>query len=221
MKIAVLFLVFFFQAEDGIRYLTVTGVQTCALPISGSGSSPGPVKTDQYSGDFLYNISTKDTLHLYYAWQQDARTEPNLQLNNIAGFGDHRTAHRQIGTINEVHIFSPNVVNEARFGFNRIAISFVDSFNAVSSDYGIPNGVTAPIGLPQITVNDLGLNFGGPSGFPQGRFVTTGVLSDTLTYLKGKHSIKTGGEFRRFDGNNYSSTAGTVNFTTTTNFING
>src|SRR2546430_13559588 len=28
------FIFFFFQAEDGIRYLTVTGVQTCALPIS-------------------------------------------------------------------------------------------------------------------------------------------------------------------------------------------
>src|SRR5207245_3218605 len=27
---------FFFQAEDGIRDATVTGVQTCALPISGS-----------------------------------------------------------------------------------------------------------------------------------------------------------------------------------------
>src|SRR2546430_4537344 len=27
---------FFFQAEDGIRDLTVTGVQTCALPISGN-----------------------------------------------------------------------------------------------------------------------------------------------------------------------------------------
>src|SRR3989440_264896 len=26
---------FFFQAEDGIRHLIVTGVQTCALPISG------------------------------------------------------------------------------------------------------------------------------------------------------------------------------------------
>src|SRR5205085_3710578 len=25
---------FFFQADDGIRHLTVTGVQTCALPIS-------------------------------------------------------------------------------------------------------------------------------------------------------------------------------------------
>src|SRR2546430_7546376 len=28
---------FFFQAEDGIRDLTVTGVQTCALPIFGLG----------------------------------------------------------------------------------------------------------------------------------------------------------------------------------------
>src|SRR5262249_57865484 len=28
-----LYFVFFFQAEDGIRYWSVTGVQTCALPI--------------------------------------------------------------------------------------------------------------------------------------------------------------------------------------------
>src|SRR5256886_12666510 len=35
-------LFFFFQAEDGIRDLTVTGVQTCALPISrGSDSRSG------------------------------------------------------------------------------------------------------------------------------------------------------------------------------------
>src|SRR5256886_7076493 len=33
---------FFFQAEDGIRDLTVTGVQTCALPIS--IVSPGSAK---------------------------------------------------------------------------------------------------------------------------------------------------------------------------------
>src|SRR5205085_4956315 len=43
---------FFFQAEDGIRDLTVTGVQTCALPISatslfgteGPMTSPSAVK---------------------------------------------------------------------------------------------------------------------------------------------------------------------------------
>src|SRR2546427_536638 len=35
--------IFFFQAEDGIRDLTVTGVQTCALPISGAGrTAPAP-----------------------------------------------------------------------------------------------------------------------------------------------------------------------------------
>src|SRR6266516_6633492 len=33
MKLSVCFF-FFFQAEDGIRARTVTGVQTCALPIS-------------------------------------------------------------------------------------------------------------------------------------------------------------------------------------------
>src|SRR2546430_11246104 len=31
---------FFFQAEDGIRDLTVTGVQTCALPIAPAGPAP-------------------------------------------------------------------------------------------------------------------------------------------------------------------------------------
>src|SRR5437868_9723949 len=33
------FFFFFFQAEDGIRDRNVTGVQTCALPISGRSSS--------------------------------------------------------------------------------------------------------------------------------------------------------------------------------------
>src|SRR3712207_8627471 len=32
------FFFFFFQAEDGIRDIGVTGVQTCALPISAAGS---------------------------------------------------------------------------------------------------------------------------------------------------------------------------------------
>src|SRR2546430_10330682 len=34
LHVRVQHIVFFFQAEDGIRDLTVTGVQTCALPIS-------------------------------------------------------------------------------------------------------------------------------------------------------------------------------------------
>src|SRR2546427_9302687 len=51
---------FFFQAEDGIRYLTVTGVQTCALPISSlfgkgvsSSSMPGVFNTAANAGSFF------------------------------------------------------------------------------------------------------------------------------------------------------------------------
>src|SRR5256885_4678858 len=35
---------FFFQAEDGIRDYKVTGVQTCALPISQPPRQPKPLK---------------------------------------------------------------------------------------------------------------------------------------------------------------------------------
>src|SRR2546430_12766950 len=42
-------LFFFFQAEDGIRDLTVTGVQTCALPILSveRGASGWPQTSEQ------------------------------------------------------------------------------------------------------------------------------------------------------------------------------
>src|SRR3989475_8478418 len=44
---------FFFQAEDGIRDLTVTGVQTCALPILCWGSYHGPHKHDLPLREFV------------------------------------------------------------------------------------------------------------------------------------------------------------------------
>src|SRR2546429_7365596 len=36
---------FFLQAEGGIRFVAVTGVQTCALPISDSGAVAQPART--------------------------------------------------------------------------------------------------------------------------------------------------------------------------------
>src|SRR5437879_11449182 len=38
---------FFFQAEDGIRDTSVTGVQTCALPISRIDDGPDAFKTGE------------------------------------------------------------------------------------------------------------------------------------------------------------------------------
>src|SRR2546430_3744743 len=44
--------VFFFQAEDGIRDLTVTGVQTCALPILRRRFRTGPFRSGESAGNF-------------------------------------------------------------------------------------------------------------------------------------------------------------------------
>src|SRR5256885_8106874 len=47
MAVGVYCLLFFFQAEDGIRDYKVTGVQTCALPIS---HCPRPQGDDEFHG---------------------------------------------------------------------------------------------------------------------------------------------------------------------------
>ena len=120
------------------------------------------------------------------------------RATRIPGWGDHRAAHRQIGTLSETHIFNPNIVNEVRLGFNRISIAFNPANTIDPTSVGLGDGLSGKVGLPQTTLSDIGLIFGGPSGFPQGRDDTTGVLADTVTMLKGKHTIKWGGEFRRY-----------------------
>src|SRR5207248_7571618 len=64
----ILLIFFFFQAEDGIRYRTVTGVQTCALPILPAGTTPFPFSSSsagacasafRWHGAFIKNRRTK------------------------------------------------------------------------------------------------------------------------------------------------------------------
>src|SRR5690606_13069368 len=49
---------FFFQAEVGIRDFHVTGVQTCALPISSQSSYPSPPN----DGQLFYSINQRELL---------------------------------------------------------------------------------------------------------------------------------------------------------------
>lgn len=196
------------------------------IPVANSGNNyvaftPGPVKIDQFTGDVLHVFSEKDQLHGFYAFQSDVRTEPNLQGNTIPGFGDHRQAHRQVATLNEVHTFNSKLVTESRIGANRINITFLPNTLIDPSTFGIGDGLTGPVGLPQITLSDIGLNFGGPSGFPQGRADTKGVISNTTTYLLGRHTIKGGGEFRRYLGASFTGDTGTLTYASTAvNFTN-
>src|SRR2546421_267125 len=63
---------FFFQAEDGIRHLIVTGVQTCALPIlrlnkrDNSGISPQILSLIPMIGPLHVSLNSRETLFQIY-----------------------------------------------------------------------------------------------------------------------------------------------------------
>ena len=202
-----------------IDTVLVGGVPTQVARFAGAGTAP--VNIDQYTGDVSHNFSSNDRLHGYYAFQRDLRGEPNLQGNTLPGFGDTRQSQRQIFTLNETHIFGPNLTNEARLGFNRVNISFTPNFQVNPEDFDINDGVDQPIGLPQISITGFNFNIGGPTGFPQGRADTTVVVSDTLNYLRGNHSFKFGGEGRRFYNNGFQLDTGSFIFPNVDSFIAG
>src|SRR5882724_3764268 len=185
------------------------------------GSATAPVNIDQGTADISHNISNNIRLHGYYAGQHDLRQEPILQGNTLPGFGDTRESKRQIATVSLDQTLTSSMVNEARLGFNRIHITFSpnDTRNPVA--FGIQDGNNFNAGLPQISINGTGINLGGPSGFPQGRGDTTAVLGDTLSYIRGKHSFKFGGEFRRFYNNNFNGDTGALSFNSVTDFAAG
>src|SRR2546430_6107762 len=93
----VLVYLFFFQAEDGIRDLTVTGVQTCALPILGdaTGSSNAADLADRPAPRISFNYhgqwdATQDAAGLYRSWRGDigqdmAPDSPRTYLIDVTG----------------------------------------------------------------------------------------------------------------------------------------
>lgn len=184
-------------------------------------TAAAPVDVDQWSVDINHNLNERDRLHGYYAIYQRSLSEPNRFGNTIPGFGHITRTLRQIFTLNETHTFGPAMVNEARFGFNRFFSTSTPNVQLNPADFGIRNGVEESIGLPQINVAGGGLNFGGPSNQPSGRGDTTFVVSDTLSWLLGQHSLKIGGEYRQFLNNNFRQVTGSFNFPTIAAFLSG
>src|SRR5205085_9059546 len=80
-----LFFFFFFQAEDGIRDLTVTGVQTCALPIS-----PLPRAHSRLLKSMLRFFLRSDLV------VREARASKGKPEFGLAG-ADHRSEERRVG----------------------------------------------------------------------------------------------------------------------------
>ncbi len=118
--------------------------------------------------------------------------------------------------MNETWVVSPTMVNELRLGANRIHIVFNPDVLANPVGYGINDGVTTPIGLPQITVSGA-FTFGSSAISARGDLTT--VLSDTLSWTHGNHTIKFGGEERRQNSNNITTSPGTFTFPTIAAFL--
>ncbi|MGI8741463.1 MAG: carboxypeptidase regulatory-like domain-containing protein [Bryobacteraceae bacterium] len=199
------------------------------LPLIPSANQPGGgyvsaatanVDIDQGTANISHSFNDSHRLNFYYALQHDLRGEPPAtQGNSFPGDGDHREGRRQIMTINDIKVINTSLVNEARLGYNRIHIIFNANNTLNAADFGINSGTNAPIGLPQIAVTGS-FAFGGIGGFPQGRGDYSAVASDTVSWNRGNHAFKFGGEYRRIDNNNFSLTPGTFTFPSITSFIN-
>jgi hypothetical protein len=185
-----------------------------------SGSATAPVNVGQPTVDIAHNATNRDRMHGYYALQSAQIIEPNRSGNTIPGFGHYFDVARQAFRLNETHIFSPASVNELRFGINRTSGGNTPNARLNPADFGINNGITTPIGLPQFIVAG-GLNFGGPTNFPAGRNDITYVVSDSLNRQHGPHSLKLGGEYRQFVSNGFAKDPGTFNFPSIAAFLDG
>jgi len=101
-------------------------------------------------------------------------------------------------------ILSPNIVNEARFGYTRFynALTTVSGYtNDIVSSLGLPNlpgGLPVTWGIPSVSFSGDGFNgFGDNTDGPYENKNNTAQVIDNVSWNKGKHSFKFGFEFDR------------------------
>ena len=181
------------------------------------GSAPAVANSDRFTVDVRHNIASSDRVQVFYGSQHIRGVEPTAQGNSIPGFGSVQHPSTSILTINHTRTFG-TLLNEARFGRSHLTGGTFPATTLNPADYGIRNGVTRPLGLPQMIVAG-DLNFGGPGTLPQGRFDTSYVFADTVSRAKGRHWMKLGGEYRHFINENFAEGTGAFNFPTVESFL--
>jgi hypothetical protein len=117
-----------------------------------------------------------------YYWQKTTdKFGPSNASSGPHGFANPQESFTPNYSSSWVHTFTPNVVNEARAGYTRAALSI---------DVAVP-------GVPSIGFDDGSAGFGSYNGYPQFFFENIYTYSDMLSMQKGKHSLKMGADFRR------------------------
>jgi Carboxypeptidase regulatory-like domain len=182
------------------------------------GVAPRRRSLNQFTGRIDHSFNERNVIFGNFLSNRDERTEPTLQGNNLPGFGDSRPATREFLALGYNHVFTPTITNEFRAGMNRVKIAFNPVYTADPATFGITSPSTV---FPDVVISG-GAVFGGISGFPQGRGDTTFQYSDTVSWIRGRHSIKFGAEYRRFRNNNFNNgTGGVLNFANLASFLAG
>ena len=127
---------------------------------------------------------------------------------------------------------SSATVNTFRFGYNRFYQTFETSDcpgeNNGRPDYGIPfgYGTSKPVcGFTNISLSNFSGSIGCCSSFPK-YYGPDDIFEfiDNVSYLRGHHNLKMGGEFRNTSighGGTFNRARGQVTFSTLENFMSG
>ena len=180
---------------------------------------PNSVSSDNAVGKVDYHINDQQTLSGMYFFGNDSGTVSDASQLQTKWLTEIHTRAQVVGT-NWVWAPSSRWVNEARFGYNRLyQPTFTADHDLPASSYGLDTGVTNPLygGLPRINVFPFYIFPQELGGFnwPKVQGPDTRVqFVDHVSYTRGKHAIKFGGEIHRdaFSGGAYGGARGRVKF---------
>jgi hypothetical protein len=132
-----------------------------------------------------FNISTADQLRGRFIYNKIDGIDTASQL---AAFYTTTPTRFYLVNLSEFHTFTTNITNEFRVGFNR----YSNTTPAGNFKY---SGLDA---FPNILLFDLGggLNIGPDGNAPQFTIQNFYQVVDNLSWVKGKHSLKFGAEYR-------------------------
>jgi Carboxypeptidase regulatory-like domain len=172
-----------------------------------TGTLAGVVKdkndVDSAIGKVDYNITEGELLTGRYAYASSQQIFPlgglgTLSASRLPQFAQTSPARVQVVSLSLLSTLSPTKINEVRFGYSRYRTSFSSlDANFDPSTLGINFG-TGKLGLPEIDFGGIFENLGATAfSIPRGRTSQSFQYLDNFTWLKGRHTIKFGGEFRR------------------------
>jgi outer membrane receptor protein involved in Fe transport len=180
-----------------------------------------PNSWDGYVVKIDERISSKDTLSGRLVRRANPATYPyggGQGAPALGLFGFKVDNHSTLAGLTYTRMFSPTLINEARMGFDRTAEEDIGVHQGTdyAAQFGIPSTTTDAklIGFPAFSISGM-MPLGDPSNTPM-RFALAHIQwGDTLTWVKGRHLFKFGGEIVRERHNEpYTiNSRGTFNFT--------